>query len=87
MEKIPGERQFRRENLALSTSYPADRRTAGFAYFQITDYCRKKGITFLCSAFDPLSGLSIVWCPSLQGRLADLTNLPLLEHLVGNASH
>jgi N-acetylneuraminate synthase len=38
------------------------------AFFTIADYCRKKTITFLCSAFDKDS--------------ADLTNLPLIDHLV-----
>jgi N-acetylneuraminate synthase len=52
------------------------------AYFQITDYCRKKGITFLCSAFDPPSAdfLDQLGVPAFKVASADLTNLPLLEH-------
>lgn len=54
-------------------------------FHEIVDYCRKKGITFLCSAFDPqstdfLDGLGV---PAFKVASADLTNLPLLEHLVG----
>ena len=53
-------------------------------YFQIVDYCRNKGITFLASAFDIesadfLAGLGV---PAFKVASADLTNLPLLDHLV-----
>lgn len=54
------------------------------AYYQILEYCNRKGITFLCSAFDPesadfLDGLGI---PAYKVASADLTNLPLVDHLV-----
>ena len=53
------------------------------AYDKIVEHCRKKGITFLCSAFDPesadfLAGLDV---PAYKVASADLTNLPLLDHL------
>ena len=54
------------------------------AYHRIVDYCAEKGITFLCSAFDResadfLDGLGV---PAYKIASADLTNLPLLDHLV-----
>ena len=54
------------------------------AYHRIVDYCEQKGITFLCSAFDPesadfLEGLGV---PAYKIASADLTNLPLLDHIV-----
>lgn len=54
------------------------------AYYKIVDYCRKKDITFMCSAFDAesadfLEGLGV---PAYKVASADLTNLPLLDHLV-----
>jgi sialic acid synthase SpsE/sugar phosphate isomerase/epimerase len=53
------------------------------AYYQIVEYCRKKGITFLCSAFDPDSAdfLEQLSVPAYKVASADLTNLPLLDHL------
>jgi N-acetylneuraminate synthase len=54
------------------------------AYFQIVDHCRKKGITFLASAFDPQSAdfLDQLGVPAYKVASADLTNLPLLDHLL-----
>jgi sialic acid synthase SpsE/sugar phosphate isomerase/epimerase len=53
-------------------------------YHQIVEYCHKKGIVFLCSAFDPESAdfLDKLGTPAFKVASADLTNLPLLEHLV-----
>lgn len=53
-------------------------------YDEILAHCQKRNITFLCSAFDIesadfLSGLGV---PAYKVASADLTNLPLLEHLV-----
>ncbi len=53
-------------------------------YYIIVDYCRQKCITFLASAFDIesadfLAGLGV---PAYKIASADLTNLPLLDHLV-----
>lgn len=53
-------------------------------YFEIVEYCQQKGITFLCSAFDMESadfvdGLGV---PVFKVASADMTNLPLLDHLV-----
>ncbi|HJW89579.1 MAG TPA: N-acetylneuraminate synthase family protein [Anaerolineales bacterium] len=54
-------------------------------YYQVVDYCARKGITFLCSAFDPESAdfLESLGVPAYKVASADLTNLPLLDHLVG----
>jgi N-acetylneuraminate synthase len=53
------------------------------AYHRILEYCQQKGITFLCSAFDIksadfLDGLGV---PAFKVASADLTNLPLIDHL------
>jgi sialic acid synthase SpsE/sugar phosphate isomerase/epimerase len=54
------------------------------AYHKILEYCQHKGITFLCSAFDPESAdfLKELGVPAYKVASADLTNLPLLDHLV-----
>lgn len=54
------------------------------AYYKIVDYCKEKGITFLCSAFDAPSAdfLDSLEVPAFKVASADLTNLPLLDHLV-----
>jgi sialic acid synthase SpsE/sugar phosphate isomerase/epimerase len=53
-------------------------------YEKIIDYCRQKKITFLCSAFDADSAdfLETLEVPAFKVASADLTNLPLLDHLV-----
>jgi sialic acid synthase SpsE/sugar phosphate isomerase/epimerase len=53
------------------------------AYHKIVDYCRAKDITFLCSAFDSDSAdfLARLGVPAYKVASADLTNLPLLDHL------
>jgi len=53
-------------------------------YHEIVEYCKEKDITFLCSAFDIesadfLEGLGV---PAYKVASADLTNLPLLAHLL-----
>lgn len=54
------------------------------AYYKIVDYCKEKGITFLCSAFDAPSAdfLDSLGVPAFKVASADMTNLPLLDHLV-----
>lgn len=54
------------------------------AYHDILAYCKKRGITFLCSAFDTKSAdfLESLGVPAYKVASADLTNLPLLDHLV-----
>ena len=54
------------------------------AYYQLVDYCKKKKITFLCSAFDieSVDFLESLDIPAYKVASADLTNLPLLDHLV-----
>lgn len=53
------------------------------AYYTIVERCRKRGITFLCSAFDMDSAdfLETLGVPAYKVASADLTNLPLLDHL------
>ena len=53
-------------------------------FHEIADYCKKKGITFLCTAFDAKSAdfLDTLGVPAYKVASADLTNLPLLDHLV-----
>ena len=53
------------------------------AYFQIVERCRERGITFICSAFDTESAdfLEELDVPAYKVASADLTNLPLLDHL------
>lgn len=53
------------------------------AYFQIVEHCKKRGITFMGSAFDPESAdfLDELGVPVYKVASADLTNLPLLDHL------
>ena len=52
-------------------------------YFRVVDYCRNKGITFLCSTFDEdsadfIEGLGV---PAFKTASADMINLPLLDYL------
>lgn len=53
------------------------------AYYRIVDYCRARKITFLCSAFDipSVEFLETLGVPAYKVASADLTNLPLLDHL------
>ncbi len=53
-------------------------------YYRIVEYCQKQNITFLCSAFDTESAdfLDILGIPAYKVASADLTNLPLLDHLL-----
>jgi len=54
------------------------------AYYRIVDHCQQRGITFLGSAFDAESAdfLEKLGVPAYKIASADLTNLPLLDHLV-----
>ncbi len=54
------------------------------AYYEIVEYCQSKQITFLCSAFDEKSAdfVDQLGVPAFKVASADLTNLPLLDHLV-----
>jgi N-acetylneuraminate synthase len=53
-------------------------------YFEIVEYCQQKKITFLCSAFDEQSAdfVDQLGVPAFKVASADMTNLPLLEHLI-----
>ena len=52
-------------------------------YDEIVEYCQKKNITFMASAFDVQSAdfLDRLGVPAYKVASADLTNLPLLDHL------
>ncbi|MCK4726271.1 MAG: N-acetylneuraminate synthase family protein, partial [Anaerolineales bacterium] len=54
------------------------------AYYEIVDYCQQNEITFMCSAFDKKSAdfVDQLGVPAFKVASADLTNLPLLDHLV-----
>ncbi|HSF83908.1 MAG TPA: N-acetylneuraminate synthase family protein [Anaerolineales bacterium] len=54
------------------------------AYYKLVDYCQAKGVTFMCSAFDIESAdfLDALGVPAYKVASADLTNIPLLSHLV-----
>lgn len=54
------------------------------AYYDIVDYCKQRGITFMCSAFDIQSAdfLESLGVPAYKVASADLTNLLLLDHLI-----
>lgn len=53
-------------------------------YQEITEYCLKKGVTFLCTPFDRESAdfLETLNVPAFKVASADLTNLPLIAHLI-----
>ncbi len=53
-------------------------------YDDIVNYCHEKEITFLCSAFDANSAdfIDSLGVPAFKVASADLTNLPLLDHLI-----
>ena len=55
------------------------------AYERIVEYCQQRGITFLCSAFDieSVDFLEHLEVPAYKIASADLTNLPLLDYLIG----
>ena len=54
------------------------------AFYEIVEYCREKGVTFLCSAFDQQSAdfVNKLGVPAFKVASADMTNLPLLNHLI-----
>jgi sialic acid synthase SpsE/sugar phosphate isomerase/epimerase len=53
-------------------------------YHEIVEHCQRKSITFLCTPFDKESAdfLETLEVPAFKVASADLTNLPLLDHLV-----
>jgi len=52
-------------------------------YSRLVDYCTRKGITFMCSAFDEDSAdfVESLGVPAFKTASADMINLPLLDHL------
>ena len=53
------------------------------AYRELVDHCGKADITFLASAWDPKSAdfVDELGAPAFKVSSADLTNLPLLDHI------
>jgi N-acetylneuraminate synthase/sialic acid synthase len=53
------------------------------AWWDLVEHCRKEGITLLASAWDPRSAdfLEELGVPAFKMASADLTNLPLLDHV------
>lgn len=53
-------------------------------YYKLSDYCKQKGVTLLCTPFDTISAdfLEELGVPAFKVASADLINLPLLDHLV-----
>jgi N-acetylneuraminate synthase len=53
------------------------------AYHKIAEYCRQKDIIFLCSPWDVGSAdfIDALGVPAFKLASADLTNLPLLDHV------
>ncbi|MFZ1058538.1 MAG: N-acetylneuraminate synthase family protein [Candidatus Rokuibacteriota bacterium] len=53
------------------------------AYRELVELCHKEGITFLASAWDPASAdfVEELGIPAFKIASADLTNLPLVEHI------
>lgn len=53
------------------------------AYHRILEHCQARDITFMCSAFDSESAdfLETLGVPAYKVASADMTNLPLLDHL------
>jgi sialic acid synthase SpsE len=62
-----------RDRLELSTD----------AYWELAEHARKEGITLLASAWDPRSAdfVEELGVPAFKVASADLTNLPLLDHI------
>ncbi len=52
-------------------------------YYRLVEYCQKKDITFLCSAFDDDSAdfIDTLGVPAFKVASADMINLPLLDYL------
>lgn len=51
-------------------------------YYRLVDYCKEKGVTFICSAFDADSADFLdELVPAFKVASADMINFPLLEHL------
>jgi len=53
-------------------------------YYRLVDYCAKKDITFMCSAFDRESAdfVDKLGVPAFKVASADMINLPLIDHLI-----
>ena len=54
------------------------------AYYEIVDYCKRKEITFMCSAFDAESAdfVDQLGVPAFKVASADMTNIPFQDDSV-----
>ena len=73
-------------HMALGTTYGEHRRRLELSnedYRELVEYCKAKNITFLASAWDIKSAdfIETLGVPAYKIASADVTNLPLIEHV------
>jgi N-acetylneuraminate synthase len=87
LDEVYRQRTLRKDGEDLGTEYVLDllRRfeLSVDEHRRLADYCREKGILYLCTPWDPVSAdiLKGFGVPAYKVASADLTNLPLLDHL------
>lgn len=87
LDQVYRQRTLRKDGEDLGTEYVLDllRRfeLTVDEHRQLADYCRTKGALYLCTPWDALSVdvLESFGVPAYKVASADLTNLPLLDHL------
>jgi len=87
LEEVYRQRTLRKDGEDLGTEYVLDllRRfeLTIEEHQQLAEYCRKKGIVYLCTPWDGLSVdvLESFGVPAYKVASADLTNLPLIDRL------
>ena len=87
LDQVYRQRTLRKDGEDLGTEYVLDllRRfeLTVDEHRQLADYCRAKGATYLCTPWDARSVdvLESFVVPAYKVASADLTNLPLLDHL------
>lgn len=87
LDQVYRQRTLRKDGEDLGTEYVLDllRRfeLTVDEHRQLADYCRTKGAVYLCTPWDALSVdvLESFGVPAYKVASADLTNLPLLDHL------
>jgi len=88
LDQVYRQRTLRKDGEDLGTEYVLDllRRfeLTVDEHRQLSDYCRAKGVPYLCTPWDAISVdvLESFGVPAYKVASADLTNLPLLDHLV-----
>jgi N-acetylneuraminate synthase len=91
LDQVYRQRTLRKDGEDLGTEYVLDllRRfeLTVDEHRQLADYCRAKGALYLCTPWDALSVdvLESFGVPAYKVASADLTNLPLLDHLAQTA--